>query len=115
VTQIATGQSKQPYLGNLEARRDSGYALEHLDLLWRVFQFKEPTDFVGVTGENHSARAFVEKAFRVAWIPDWQQYVVSEDKDFGPSEVYNLRGDASKAQELLGWEPRVASKTSLES
>lgn len=107
---IALGHAKKLSLGNLDAKRDWGYAPEYVDLMWRILQYKEPTEFVGATGEAHSVREFVEEAFRVAGVKDSERYVVSEEKNFRPSEVYNLRGDASKAKRLLGWQPKVRFK-----
>ncbi len=110
VALITAGKAKKLSLGNLEAKRDWGYAPEYTDLMWRILQYKEPGEFVGATGENHSVREFLDEAFAVAGISDWANYVVSEQKNFRPSEVYNLRGDASKAKKLLGWEPKVRFK-----
>ncbi len=110
VAQIAKGQAKTLSLGNLDAKRDWGYAPEYVDLMWRILQYKEPAEFVGATGETHSVREFVHEAFEVAGIADWEKHVVSEQKNFRPSEVYNLRGDASKAKKLLGWQPKVRFK-----
>ncbi len=107
VAAIATKQAKKLSLGNLDAKRDWGYAPEYVDLMWRILQHPEPGEFVGATGVNHSVKEFVVEAFRAAGIDDWETYVVSEAKNFRPAEVYNLRGDASKAKKLLGWEPKV--------
>ncbi len=107
VASISLGKSKTLALGNLEAKRDWGYAPDYVDLMWRVLQHDEPAEFVGATGEAHSVKEFLEEAFRVAGIADWEKHVVSEQRLFRPSEVYNLRGDASKAKRLLGWEPKV--------
>lgn len=94
-------------LGELDAKRDWGYAPEYVDLMWRILQHDEADDFVGATGETHSVREFVTEAFRVAGIEDWESHVKVEKSHFRPAEVYNLRGDASKAKDVLGWEPRV--------
>ncbi len=110
VAEIATGHASKLSLGNLDAKRDWGYAPEYVDLMWRILQHKEPTEFVGATGESHSVREFVAAAFDVAGIQDWETHVVSEAKNLRPSEVFNLRGDASKAKKLLGWEPKVRFK-----
>ncbi len=110
VAAIATKQAKKLSLGNLDAKRDWGYAPEYVDLMWRILQHPEPGEFVGATGVNHSVKEFVVEAFRAAGIDDWETYVVSEAKNFRPAEVYNLRGDASKAKRLLGWEPTVRFK-----
>ncbi len=110
VVRIGRGLDKQLMLGNLDAKRDWGYAPEYVDLMWRTLQHSEADDFVGATGESHAVREFVEEAFALVGISDWQKYVVTDDKFTRPSEVYNLRGDASKARRLLGWEPRVRFK-----
>ena len=110
VAKIHLGMASKLHLGNLDAKRDWGYTPQYVDLMWRTLQHKEPDDFVGATGESHSVREFVEEAFRVAAITDWEKYVVSEEKRFRPAEVYNLRGDASKAKRLLGWEAKTRFK-----
>lgn len=110
VAKIHLGMANKLHLGNLDAKRDWGFTPEYVDLMWRTLQHKEPDDFVGATGESHSVREFVEEAFRVAGITDWETYVVSEEKRFRPAEVYNLRGDASKAKRLLGWEAKTRFK-----
>jgi len=110
VARIALGKKEPISLGNLDAKRDWGYAPEYVDLMWRTLQHSAPDDFVGATGEAHSVREFVEEAFRVAGIADWETHVKVDEKHMRPAEVYNLRGDASKAKRLLGWEPRVRFK-----
>ncbi len=103
VAKIHHGLAKTITLGNLDAKRDWGYAPEFVDLVWRILQQKDPDDFVGATGEAHSVREFVEEAFRVAGISDWEAHVKIDEKHFRPSEIYNLRGDARKAKRILGW------------
>ena len=110
VAAIAAKRTRTISLGNLDAKRDWGYAPEFVDLMWRVLQYKEPTEFVGATGEAHSVREFVEEAFRVVGIDDWERHVVTDERYVRPSEVYNLRGDASKAKRLLGWEAKTRFK-----
>jgi GDPmannose 4,6-dehydratase len=110
VARIAAGKSRTISLGSLDAKRDWGYAPDYVDLMYRILQYKEPDDFVGATGEAHSVREFVEEAFRVAGVSDWEKHVTVDEKNMRPSEVYNLRGDASKAKRLLGWEPKVRFK-----
>ncbi len=110
VARIAAGKAKTIALGNLDAKRDWGYAPDYVDMMYRILQYKEPDDFVGATGEAHSVREFVEEAFRVAGISDWEKHVTVDEKNIRPSEVYNLRGDPSKAKRLLGWEPKVRFK-----
>ncbi len=107
VARIHLGLAKTISLGELEAKRDWGYAPEYVDLMWRILQHDEPDDFIGATGESHSVREFVTEAFRVVGIEDWEPHVSIEKQHFRPAEVYNLRGDASKAKDLLGWEPKV--------
>ncbi|MFQ5986885.1 MAG: GDP-mannose 4,6-dehydratase [Thermoplasmata archaeon] len=107
VARIHLGLADQIALGELEAKRDWGYAPEYVDLMWRILQHEDPDDFVGATGESHSVREFVSEAFRVVGIGDWEPYVKVEKRHFRPAEVFNLRGDASKARKLLGWEPKV--------
>jgi GDPmannose 4,6-dehydratase len=110
VARIHAGNAKTISLGSLDARRDWGYAPEYVDLMWRVLQYPDPGEFVGATGEAHSVREFVEEAFRVAGIPDWEQHVTVDERNLRPAEVYNLRGNASKAKRLLAWEPKVRFK-----
>jgi GDPmannose 4,6-dehydratase len=104
VARIAHHQATELTLGNMEAKRDWGYAPEYVELMWRTLQHPQPDDFVGATGESHSVREFVAEAFRVAGIDDWQKHVVTNDRFVRPAEVFNLRGDASKAHRLLGWQ-----------
>ena len=110
VAKIHHGLAKTVALGNLDAKRDWGYAPEFVDMMWRVLQHKEPDDFVGATGEAHSVREFVEEAFRVAGISDWEAHVTIDEKNFRPSEIYNLRGDAGKAKRILGWQAKTKFK-----
>ncbi len=107
VARIHLGLAKTISLGELEAKRDWGYAPEYVDLMWRILQHDKPDDFIGATGESHSVREFVTEAFRVVGIEDWEPHVSIQKRHFRPAEVYNLRGDASKAKKLLGWEPKV--------
>jgi GDPmannose 4,6-dehydratase len=110
VARIHLGLSKTISLGNLDAKRDWGYAPEFVDLMFRILQYKEPADFVGATGETHSVREFLDAAFRVVGIEDWKKHVIVDEKLFRPAEVYNLRGDASKAKRILGWEAKTRMK-----
>ncbi|MFQ5552793.1 MAG: GDP-mannose 4,6-dehydratase [Thermoplasmata archaeon] len=107
VARIHLGLADHIELGELEAKRDWGYAPEYVDLMWRILQHDDPDDFVGATGESHSVREFVTEAFRVVGIGDWEPHVKVEKRHFRPAEVFNLRGDASKARKLLGWKPKV--------
>ena len=103
VARIATGQARHIVLGNLDARRDWGYAPDYVDLMWRVLQHPKPDDFIGATGESHSVKEFLQEAFRVVGIDDWDSHVKVDPKFNRPAEVYNLRGNASKAERELGW------------
>jgi len=107
VARIKLGRADSITLGNLDARRDWGYAPDYVDLMWRTLQTENPGDFVGATGEAHTVREFLEAAFQAAGIDQWEKYVKVDPKFNRPAEVYALRGDSSKARRLLGWEPKV--------
>jgi GDPmannose 4,6-dehydratase len=106
VARIKHGLQDKLYLGNLDARRDWGYAPDYVDAMWRMLQADEPDDFVVATGEAHTVRDFLEHAFRHAGL-DWEPHVEIDPRYFRPSEVDALLGDASKARDALGWAPRV--------
>jgi GDPmannose 4,6-dehydratase len=103
---ILRGEQHELKLGNLEAKRDWGYAKDYMDGAWRMLQASEPEDFVLATGETHSVREFLDEAFGHADL-DWQDYVTIDERYFRPAEVDLLVGDYSKAKEKLGWEPTV--------
>ena len=106
VARIAAGLQDTLHLGNLDAVRDWGYAPEYVEAMWMMLQHDRADDFVIATGESHTVREFCEKAFSRADL-DWEKFVRHEERLERPSEVDELRGDASKAQRELGWEPRV--------
>ncbi|MGI9101557.1 MAG: GDP-mannose 4,6-dehydratase [Terriglobales bacterium] len=106
VARIRAGLQKKIYLGNLDAKRDWGYAPEYVDAMWRMMQLDSPDDFVIATGETHTVRDFVECAFGHVGL-DWHNYVEIDAKYFRPLEVDILQGDYSKAKRVLGWEPQV--------
>ena len=106
IAAILAGTEQKLYLGNLDARRDWGYAPEYVDAMWRMLQQPGPDDFVVATGEMHSVREFVELAFGLV-DRDWREFVEIDPRYFRPTEVDELCGDASKARERLGWEPRT--------
>ncbi len=106
VGRIKLGLQEKVYLGNLEAKRDWGYAGDYVEAMWRMLQQPEPDDYVVATGESHSVREFCEEAFGLVGL-DWREHVVVDARYFRPTEVDELRGDASKAREKLGWAPRV--------
>jgi len=103
---ILRGEQDELRLGNLEARRDWGYARDYMEGAWRMLQADEPEDYVLATGETHTVEEFLEEAFTYAGL-DWRNYVKTDPRYFRPSEVDLLIGDYSKAKEQLGWEPTV--------
>ncbi len=107
IARILAGLEEKIYLGNLDARRDWGYAPEYVEAMWLMLQQDEPDDFVIGTGESHSVRDFVESAFKAVEIADWDKYVDIDPRYYRPSEVENLIADASKAEKKLGWKPKV--------
>ena len=104
--QIKLGLAKELRLGNLEARRDWGFAGDYVEAMWRMLQQPEPDDYVVATGENHSVRDLVEIAFEHAGL-DWKKFVKTDPSLLRPAEVDTLIGDSSKARAKLGWKPRV--------
>jgi GDPmannose 4,6-dehydratase len=106
VARIAAGLQEKLYLGNLDAKRDWGYAPDFVEAMWLMLQADEPEDFVVATGEAHTVREFCEHAFAHVEL-DWNDHVEIDPRYFRPAEVDDLRGDASKAREKLGWEPTV--------
>jgi GDPmannose 4,6-dehydratase len=107
VARIKFGLQKKLYLGNLEARRDWGYAPDFVEAMWLMLQQGTPEDLVIATGEDHSVREFLEEAFAHVDL-DWRDYVEIDPRYFRPTEVDVLRGDAAKARRLLRWQPRVS-------
>jgi len=113
VARISAGLQDKLYLGNLEAKRDWGYAPDYVEAMWMMLQAEEPDDFVIATGETHSVRDAVEVAFaRQGLDPD--EHVEIDPQYYRPSEVDHLLGDASKAKDRLGWEPKVRFKELVE-
>ena len=106
VARIRAGLQHRLYLGNLDAKRDWGYAPEYVDAMWRMMQLDEADDFVVATGETHTVREFAQTAFDYVGL-DWEKYVEIDPKYFRPNEVDVLQGDASKAQRVFGWRPKV--------
>jgi len=105
-TRIAVGLQDTLYLGNLETCRDWGHAKDYVEAMWLMLQHDTPDDFVVATGEMYSVRDFVTRVFDRLDL-DWTQYVRIDPRYYRPTEVTALRGDASKAERLLGWRPRV--------
>jgi GDPmannose 4,6-dehydratase len=102
VARIKAGLQDVVHLGNLDARRDWGYAAEYVEAMWRMLQQDEPDDFVIATGESHSVREFCQAAFERAGL-DWEPHVRLDPRYQRPTEVDHLQGDASKAEERMGW------------
>jgi len=109
VAKIALGLEKELRLGNLEAKRDWGYAPEYVESMWLMLQQNDPDDYVIATGEAHSVREFCEIAFDIAGL-DWQEYVKVDKRFTRPLDVNYLCGDYSKAKKKLGWKPRTMFK-----
>ena len=109
VASIKAGKQKKLYLGNLDAKRDWGYAREYVEAMWLMLQQDQPDDFVIATGETHSVEEFLTEAFAQVNL-DWHDYVELDPKYLRPAEVDLLIGDASKAKRILGWEPKVSFK-----
>lgn len=109
VANIVAGRQKRLYLGNLDAKRDWGYAADYVSGMWLMLQQPEPDDYVLATGETHSVREFLEEAFSYPGL-DWKEFVKIDPRYFRPTEVDRLIGDASKARHKLGWEPTTTFK-----
>lgn len=106
VAKIKLGLQDDLYLGNLDSKRDWGYAKEYVEAMWLMLQQDKPDDYVIATGETHTIKEFVEAAFDHVQL-DWEKHVKSDPRYFRPAEVDLLIGDASKAKKKLGWEPKV--------
>jgi GDPmannose 4,6-dehydratase len=106
VARIKAGVQKKLYLGNLEAKRDWGYAPEYVEAMWMMLQQENPDDYVIATGETHSIREFLDLSFQHAGL-EWEKYVEIDPKYYRPAEVDLLIGDASKAKKQLGWTPKT--------
>jgi GDPmannose 4,6-dehydratase len=104
---IKLGLQNELHLGNLDARRDWGYAGDYVKAMWMMLQKDEPDDYVVATGETHSVRELCEIAFNCVEL-NWENYVVVDEKFYRPAKVDLLIGDASKAKAKLGWEPTIS-------
>ncbi|MDP6974982.1 MAG: GDP-mannose 4,6-dehydratase [Acidimicrobiales bacterium] len=113
VAQIALGQASELRLGNLDAKRDWGFAGDYVEAMWRMLQQDTPDDYVICTGETHSVREFCELAFSRVGL-DYQDHVVVDERFFRPAEVDLLVGDAAKAEDQLGWIPKTSFATLVE-
>lgn len=106
IARIVAGQQKKLYMGNLDAKRDWGYAKDYVKAMWLMLQQEKPDDYVIATGETHSVQEFLNLAFGYVNL-DWQKYVEFDERYLRPAEVELLIGDPSKARQKLGWEPTV--------
>ncbi len=109
VAHIKAGLQDKLYLGNLDSKRDWGYAKEYVEMMWLMLQQDKPDDYVVATGETHSIKEFLDEAFGYVDL-DWRKYVEIDPRYFRPAEVDLLIGDPSKAKKKLGWEPKVTFK-----
>lgn len=115
VARISLGKQDKLELGSLEPKRDWGFSGDYVEAMWLMLQQEKADDYVIATGENHSVREFVEEAFKVVGITNWEKYVVSNSqKHMRPAEVDYLIGDASKAGKVLGWKPKTSFKELVE-
>jgi GDPmannose 4,6-dehydratase len=108
-TRIKLGLQQKLYMGNLDARRDWGYARDYVEAMWLMMQADEPDDYVIATGQTNSVREFLEEAFGYLGL-DWEKHVEIDPRYFRPAEVDLLLGDPTKARTILGWEPKVGFK-----
>jgi GDPmannose 4,6-dehydratase len=113
VARIHMGVQKELFIGNLDARRDWGFAGDYVRAMWQMLQRSEPDDFVIGTGESHSVREFAELAFAYVGL-DWRKYVKVDPTYFRPAEVDDLCADCSKARKVLGWEPQTTFRELVE-
>lgn len=109
LARIKLGLERKLYLGNLNAKRDWGFAGDYAEAMWLMLQQDEPDDYVIATGESHSVKEFLEEAFNYKGL-DWREYVEIDSRYFRPTEVDSLLGDASKAKRKLLWEPKIKFK-----
>jgi GDPmannose 4,6-dehydratase len=109
IARIVAGQQKKLYLGNLDAKRDWGYAKDYVEAMWLMLQQEKPDDYVVATGETHAIREFLELAFSYVGL-NWEEYVEIDPRYFRPTEVELLLGDPTKAKEKLNWKPSVTFK-----
>lgn len=109
VAKIKLGLSNKLRLGNLDAKRDWGFAGDYVQAMWLMLQQNTPDDYVIATNETHTVNELVELAFSIVDL-DWKDYIAVDQRFFRPSEVYELRGDFSKAKRILGWQPSIKFK-----
>ncbi len=108
VARIKLGLADHISLGNLDAKRDWGYAPDYIEAMWLMLQQDTPDDYVIATGETRSIREFLNEAFKVIGISDWEPYIKQDPRFIRPAEVDILRGNYIKAKKMLNWEPRTS-------
>ena len=106
LAQILGRKSEKIFLGNLEAKRDWGFSPEYIEVMWKMLQINKPEDFVIGTGESHSVKEFLEKAFEYVDL-DWTSHIEIDSRYYRPSEVDHLQANPNKAKTVLGWKPRI--------
>ncbi len=109
IASILAGEQDKLYMGNLDAKRDWGYAPDYVEAMWLMMQQEKPDDFVIATGETHTIKEFLTEAFNLVGL-DWKKYVEIDPRYFRPAEVNVLLGDASKAKKILKWQPKTTFK-----
>lgn len=114
VAKIKLGLDKNLKLGTLDAKRDWGFAGDYVEAMWLMLQYNTPEDFIIATGETHTIKELVQKAFGCAGINNWEDYVILDPALARPAEVFALKGDASKARNLLGWQPKMTFEQLIE-
>ena len=114
IAKIYHGIDNKIFLGNIDARRDWGYAPDYVEVMWKMLQMDSPSDYVIATGKDYSIRDFLDIAFSIINIKDWSNYIKIDPKLYRPAEVDVLRGDYSKAKKELGWEPKTSIKEMVE-
>lgn len=113
VAKIKLGLTKELRVGNLDAKRDWGYAGDYVKAVWLILQQDKPEDYVIATGETHSVKELIELAFSYAGM-EWKEHVIADEKFYRPAEIHELKGDFSKARKNFGWEPTVSFKELIE-
>lgn len=108
IARIKCGLDKKLYLGNIDAKRDWGFAGDYIEAMWMMLQQEKPKDYVIATGKSHSVKDFLEYAFEYSGLGDWQKYVEIEKRFFRPQDIDNLEGDATKAKNELNWKSSVS-------
>jgi len=108
VAKIHLGLADYITLGNLDSKRDWGYSPDYVESMWMMLQHDEPEDYVIATGKDHTIREFLDAAFECVDIEDWERFVLQDERYMRPAEVDVLRGDATKAEEVLGWKPKTS-------